>query len=88
MVRIVRSFVKTKNMVVDLSKEKFHSGSMASLCKENHYGIEVPTQESRRRLITLVHEHVKGIYHGDGLYPGDVAKYPLFLLGSCRMKSG
>jgi hypothetical protein len=29
-----------------------------------------------------------GIYHGYGLYPGEVKKTPLFMIHSCRVPSG
>jgi hypothetical protein len=61
--RVVRDFVKTKDMVVNLKTEKRPARSVALICKDYHYGIEVPVQESRRRLIPLVHETFKGVYH-------------------------
>jgi hypothetical protein len=39
-------------------------------------------------LIPLFHEYCTGVYHGDGLHPGDEPKAPLFVLRSCRSKSG
>jgi hypothetical protein len=36
------------------------------------------------RLIPLVHENSKGVYHGDGLHPGDEPKDTLFIMRSCR----
>jgi hypothetical protein len=88
MERVVPDFVRTKDMVVNLKTEKRLARSVASICKDHHYGIEVPVQESRRRLRTLVHETCKGVYHGDGLHTGDEPKPPLFVLRSCRSKSG
>jgi hypothetical protein len=88
MERVVRAFVKTKDMVVNLITEKRPARLVASICKDHHYGFEVPVQESRRRLIPLIHETSKGVYHGDGLHPGDEPKDPLFVLRSCRSKSG
>jgi hypothetical protein len=85
---VVRAFVKTKDMVVNLETEKRPARSVASICKDHHYGNEVPVQESRSRLIPLVHETRRGVYHGDGLHPGDEPKAPLFVFGSCRSKSG
>jgi hypothetical protein len=75
-------------MVVGLSKDKGHPRTVAFLCKDHNYGIEIPTQESRKRLAPLVHEIVQGIYFVDGLFPGDVATPPLCLLCSCRAKWG
>jgi hypothetical protein len=88
MERVVRTFVKTKDMVVNLKTEKRPAWSVASICKGHHYGIEVPVKESRSSLIPLVSETCKGVYHGDGLHPGDEPKAPLFVLRSCRSKSG
>jgi hypothetical protein len=88
MERVVRAFVKTKYMVVNLKTEKRPARSVASICKDHHYGFEVPVQESKRLLIPLVHEISQGVYHGDGLHPGDKPKAPLFVLRSCRSKSG
>jgi hypothetical protein len=88
MERVVRAFVKTKDMVVNLKTEKRPARSVASICKDHLYGFEVPVQESRRRLIPLIHEIRKGVYHGDGLHPGDEPNAPLFVLRSCRSKSG
>jgi hypothetical protein len=51
MERVVRAFIKTKDMVVNLKTKKRPARSVASICKDHHYGIEVPVQESRRRLI-------------------------------------
>jgi hypothetical protein len=45
-------------------------------------------QDSRRRLIPLIHETSKGVYQGDGIHPGDEPKTPLFVMRSCRSKSG
>jgi hypothetical protein len=73
---------------VDISKEKCNPRTVTHLCKDHHYETEVSSQESMRRLIPFVHETVKGVYHGDGLYPDYVVKPPLFLLRSCRTKSG
>jgi hypothetical protein len=80
--------VKTKDMVVNLKTEKRPARSVASICKDHHYGIKVSARESRRRLGTLVRETCKGVYHGDGLHPGDEPMAPLFVLRSCRSKSG
>jgi hypothetical protein len=88
MERVVRAFVKTKHMVVKLKTEKRPARSVASICKDHHYGFEVPVQDSRRRLIPLIHETSKGVYHGDGLHPGEEPKATLFVLRSCRSKSG
>jgi hypothetical protein len=88
MERVVRAFVKTKDMVVNLKTEKRPARSVASICKDRHYGFEVPLQESRRRLRPLSHEISKGVYHVDGLHPGDEPKASLFVLRSCRSKSG
>jgi hypothetical protein len=88
MERVVWAFVKTKDMVVNLKTEKRPARSVASFCKDHHYGIEVPLQESRRRLIPLFHETCKGVYHRYGLHPGDEPKAPLFVLRSCRSESG
>jgi hypothetical protein len=49
--------------VVDLKTEKLRAWSVASICKDHRYGIEVSVQESRRRLIPLVQEASKGMYH-------------------------
>jgi hypothetical protein len=86
--RVVRAFVKTKDMVVNLKTEKRPALSVTLICKNHHYGIEFLVQESRRCLIPLVHETCKGVYHGDGLHPGDDPKAPLFVLRLCRSKSG
>jgi hypothetical protein len=75
-------------MVVNLKTEKRPARSVASICKDHHYGFEVPVQDSRRRLIPLIHETSKGVYHGDGLHPGEEPKATLFVLRSCRSKSG
>jgi hypothetical protein len=72
----------TKDMVVNLKMENHPSRSVASICKDHHYEIELPVQESRRRLIPLVHETCKGLYHVDGLCPRDEPKAPLFVLRS------
>jgi hypothetical protein len=74
-------------MVVNLKTEKRPARSVASIYKDHHYGFEVPVQESRRRLIPLIHEISKGVYHRDGLHPGDESNSPLFVLRSCRSKS-
>jgi hypothetical protein len=71
-------------MVVNLKTEKRPARSVASICKDNHYGFEVPLQDSRSRLIPLLHEISKVVYHGDGLHPGDEPKAPLFVLRLCR----
>jgi hypothetical protein len=88
MERVVWAFVKTKHMVVNLKTEKRPARSVTSICKDHHYGFEVPVQESRRRLIPLIHETSKGVYNGDGLHPGSEPKAPLFVLRSCCSKSG
>jgi hypothetical protein len=88
MERFVRDFVKTKNMVVNLKTEKRPARSVASICKDHHYCFEVPVQESRRRLIPLIHETRKGVYNGDVLHPGEEPNAPLFVLRSCCSKSG
>jgi hypothetical protein len=36
----------------------------------------------------LARETLKGVYHRDGLHPGDDPKDPLFVLRSCRSRSG
>jgi hypothetical protein len=46
MERVVRAFVKTKDMVVNLKTEKRPARSVASICKDHHYGFEVPLQDS------------------------------------------
>jgi hypothetical protein len=74
--------------VVNLKTEKRPARSVASICKDHHYGIEVPVQGSRRRLRPLVHETCKGVYYGDGFHADDELKAPLFVLHSCRSKSG
>jgi hypothetical protein len=38
MQRVVRAFVKTKDMVVNLKTEKRPARSVASICKDHHYG--------------------------------------------------
>jgi hypothetical protein len=85
----VEAFVRTNNMVVDLKAKKRPPRPVASIYKYHHYGIEVPVpvQDSNRRLIPLIHETAKGVYHGDGLHPGDEHKAPLFILRSCRSTS-
>jgi hypothetical protein len=88
MKRVVWDFVKTKDMLVNLKTEKFPARSVASICKDHHYGIEVPVQESMRHLIPLDHETCKGVYNGDGLHPGDEPTAPLFVLQSRRSRSG
>jgi hypothetical protein len=70
MERVVWDFVRTKDMVVNLKMKKLPARSVASICKDHHYGIEVPLQASRRPLIPLVNETFKGVYHGYGLHPG------------------
>jgi hypothetical protein len=88
--RVVKAFVRTNNMVVDLKAEKRPPWPVASICKDHHYGIEVhvPVQESRSRLIPFIRETSKGgVYHGDGLHPGDEPRSPLFILRSCRSNS-
>jgi hypothetical protein len=83
---VVQAFFKTKDMVVNLKTEKRPARSVASICKDHHYWIEVPVQESRRRLVPFINETCKGVYHIDGLHPGDEPKAPLFVLRSCRSK--
>jgi hypothetical protein len=61
---------------------------VSSFCKDHHFGVAVPTVESRRMLTLQVHSEVAGIYHGDGLYPAGLEKYPQFLLRSCRTPNG
>jgi hypothetical protein len=61
---------------------------VSSFCKDHHFGVAVPTVESRRMLTPQVHSEVAGIYHGDGLYPAGLEKHPQFLLHSCRTSTG
>jgi hypothetical protein len=74
--------------VVDPIKEKHQSRSVAYFPKDHQYVTEVHNQESRMRLIPSLNETFKGIYNEDSFFPGDVSKPPLFLLRSCRKKSG
>jgi hypothetical protein len=57
-------------------------------CKDHHFGNEVDTQVSQRTFTPKVVQVYPGIYHGDGLYPGEVGKPPLFLIRPCRVPSG
>jgi hypothetical protein len=61
---------------------------VSSSCKDQHCGVVVPTVESRRTLTPQVHSEVTGTYHGDGLYPAGLEKYPQFLMRSCRTSTG
>jgi hypothetical protein len=57
MEQVVKAYVKCPARSVDY------------ICKDHHYGIEVPVQESMMLLIPLVHKASKGVYHGDGFHP-------------------
>jgi hypothetical protein len=61
---------------------------VSSFCKDHHFGVAVPTVESRRMLTPQVHSELTGTYHGDGLYPAGLEKHPQFLLRSCRIPTG
>jgi hypothetical protein len=62
--------------------------NMSSFCKDNHFGTEVCLQESWPNLNPNVVLLSMGIYHFDGLYPGNAKKPPMFVVRSCRVSSG
>jgi hypothetical protein len=61
---------------------------LSSFCKDHHFGNEVRTKVSRRALAPPVVLIFPGIYHGDGLYRGEVKKTPLFMIHARRVPSG
>jgi hypothetical protein len=80
--RIIRAFVRHTAWLVDLKVLKRDPRMISSFCKDHHFGVAVPTVESRRMLIPQVHSEVTGTYHVDGLYRAGLEKHPQFLLRS------
>jgi hypothetical protein len=86
--QIIRAFVRQTSWLVDLKVQKRGPMMVSSFCKDHHFGVAVPTVESRRMLTRQVHSEVTGTYHGDGLYLAGLEKHPQFLLRSCRTSTG
>jgi hypothetical protein len=70
--RIIRAFVQQTSWLVDLKVLKRGPRVVSSFRKDHHFGVAVPTVESRRMLTLQVHSVVTRIYHGDGLYPAEL----------------
>jgi hypothetical protein len=86
--RNIQAFVRQTSWLMDLKVQKRGPRMVSSFCKDHHFGVAVPTVESRRMLTPQVHSEVTGIYHGDGLYPAGLEKHPQFLLRSFRTSTG
>jgi hypothetical protein len=86
--RVIRAFVQQTAWFIDLKVLKRGPRMVSSFCKDTHFGVAVPTVESRIMLNPQVHYEVTGTYHGDGLYLAGFEKRPQFLLHSCRTSTG
>jgi hypothetical protein len=80
--------VFSKGLKVETKVMQQTARNVSSFCNDHHFGTEVCLQESRRTLTLKVVHLSTGIYHCDGLYPGNATKSPLFMVRSCRLSSG
>jgi hypothetical protein len=86
--QVIRAFVRQTAWLMDLKVLKWVPRMVTSFCKDHHFGVAVPTVESRRMFTPQVNSEVTGTYHGASLYPSGLVKHPQFLLRSCRTSNG
>jgi hypothetical protein len=86
--RIIRAYVRRPAWLVDVKVVWKAPLMVFSFCKHHQIGSAVARERYRRNLTPLVYSESPGVYHGDGLYPGNLTKPPQFLLLSRRIPIG
>jgi hypothetical protein len=70
-----------------VSVKKITPRGLCSIAHDHRFGVELQGQAFRQRRTSAFWVSVKGIFHGDGLYPMSVTYNPLFVLRSCHFAS-